>query len=50
MELFTAFDRAVASTADVVKATPADQMSAPNAGAVLSMLTVTASDADVLPA
>ena len=28
MELFTAFDRAVASTADVVKATPADQMSA----------------------
>jgi uncharacterized protein (TIGR03086 family) len=29
MELFTAFDRAVASTADVVKATPAVQMSAP---------------------
>jgi uncharacterized protein (TIGR03086 family) len=29
MELFTAFDRAVASTADVVKATAADQMSAP---------------------
>jgi len=29
MELFTAFDRAVASTADVVKATPAGQMSAP---------------------
>jgi len=29
MELFTAFDRAVASTADVVKATPARQMSAP---------------------
>ena len=28
MELFTAFDRAVASTADVVKATAADQMSA----------------------
>src|SRR6266702_7175112 len=28
MELFTAFDRAVASTADVVKATPAGQMSA----------------------
>ena len=28
MELFTAFDRAVASTADVVKAAPADQMSA----------------------
>jgi uncharacterized protein (TIGR03086 family) len=29
MELFTAFDRAVASTADVVKATSAGQMSAP---------------------
>jgi hypothetical protein len=29
MDLFTAFDRAVASTADVVKATPAGQMSAP---------------------
>ena len=29
MELFTAFDRAVASTAAVVKATPAGQMSAP---------------------
>ena len=29
MELFTAFDRAVASTADVVKATDAGQMSAP---------------------
>jgi uncharacterized protein (TIGR03086 family) len=29
MELFTAFDRVVASTADVVKATPAGQMSAP---------------------
>ena len=28
MELFTAFDRAVASTADVVKAAPAGQMSA----------------------
>ena len=29
MELFTAFDRAIASTADIVKATPAGQMSAP---------------------
>jgi len=29
MELFTAFDRAVASTAGVVKSTPAGQMSAP---------------------
>jgi uncharacterized protein (TIGR03086 family) len=29
MEPFTAFDRAVVSTADVVKATPASQMSAP---------------------
>ena len=28
MELFTAFDRAIASTADVVKATPAGLMSA----------------------
>src|SRR5262245_46388519 len=29
MELFTAFERAVASTAEIVKATPADKLDAP---------------------